>query len=104
MTGAPPNGLCTALSYSIRPRPVRSQIRDQGGTSTMRNNVHGMWRGVIAAAPLSILMVGGLAMAEPMEGASSEGTSAAPVCKDSGVTINFGIGSSEIDRNGKGAL
>ncbi len=70
----------------------------------MRNNVNRVWRGVIAAAPLSVLMVGGLAMAEPMEGASSGETAAAPVCKDSGVTVNFGNGSSEIDRNGKGAL
>jgi outer membrane protein OmpA-like peptidoglycan-associated protein len=72
--------------------------------STMRNNVNKVWRGVIGAAPLSVLVLGGLAMAEPMEGASSEETSAVPVCKDSGVTVNFGIGSSEIDRNGKGAL
>jgi hypothetical protein len=70
----------------------------------MRNNVNRVWRGVMAAAPLSVLMVGGLAMAEPMEGASSGETAAAPVCKDSGVTVNFGNGSSEIDRNGKGAL
>jgi len=70
----------------------------------MRNNVNKVWRGVIGAAPLSVLVLGGLAMAEPMEGASSEETSAVPVCKDSGVTVNFGIGSSEIDRNGKGAL
>ena len=70
----------------------------------MRSNVNGVWGGVIAAAPLSVLMLGGLAMAEPVEGASSEETAAAPVCKDSGVTVNFGLGSSEIDRNGKGAL
>jgi hypothetical protein len=70
----------------------------------MRNNVNKVWRGVIGAAPLSVLMLGGLAMAESVEGASTEETSAAPVCKDSGVTVNFGIGSSEIDRNGKGAL
>ena len=71
----------------------------------MRNNFNRMWRGVIGAAPLSVLMLGGLAMAaEPAGGASSEETSAAPVCKDSGVTVNFGVGSSEIDRNGKGAL
>ena len=71
----------------------------------MRNNINRMWRGVIGAAPLSVLMLGGLAMAaEPAGGASSEETSAAPVCKDSGVSVNFGVGSSEIDRNGKGAL
>ena len=70
----------------------------------MRNNVKRVWRGVIAAAPLSVLMVSGLAMAQPLEGASPEEASGAPVCKDSGVTVNFGNGSSEIDRNGKGAL
>jgi outer membrane protein OmpA-like peptidoglycan-associated protein len=70
----------------------------------MRNNVNRVWRGVIGAAPLSVLMLGGLAMAEPMEGGASEETSAVPVCKDSGVTVNFGNGSTEIDTNGKGAL
>jgi len=70
----------------------------------MRNDVKRVWRGVIAAAPLSVLMVSGLAMAQPLEGASSEEASGPPVCKDSGVTVNFAIGSSEIDRNGKGAL
>jgi outer membrane protein OmpA-like peptidoglycan-associated protein len=71
----------------------------------MRKNFNRMWRGVIGAAPLSVLMLGGLAMAaESAGGASSEETSAAPVCKDSGLTVNFGVGSSEIDRNGKGAL
>ena len=71
----------------------------------MRKDFNRIWRGVIGAAPLSVLMLGGLAMAaESAGGASSEETSAAPVCKDSGVTVNFGIGSSEIDRNGKGAL
>ena len=70
----------------------------------MRNDVKRVWRGLIAAAPLSVLMLGGLAMAEPVEGASSGEPAATPVCKDSGVTVNFGIGSTEIDRNGKGAL
>ncbi|HEY4392908.1 MAG TPA: OmpA family protein [Polyangia bacterium] len=83
-----------------------------------------MWRRGLGAALLAILMVGGVAVAEPMEGASPEGssaagnsaadtsaagssaadTSAAPVCKESGVTVNFKTGSSEIDRNGQGAL
>jgi len=70
----------------------------------MRNRINTVWRGVITAAPLSVLILGGLANAEPMEGASSGEASAVPVCKDSGVTVNFGKGSSEIDQNGKGAL
>jgi hypothetical protein len=71
----------------------------------MRNNINRMWRGVMGAAPLSVLMLGGMALAaEPGGEASSEDTSAAPVCKDSGVTVNFGVASSEIDKNGQGAL
>jgi outer membrane protein OmpA-like peptidoglycan-associated protein len=70
----------------------------------MRNNGNRVWRGVLGAAPLAVLFLGGVAAAEPMEGTSSDDTSAAPVCKDSGVTVNFKTGSSEIDRNGQGAL
>ncbi len=71
----------------------------------MRNNINSLWRGVRGAAPLSILMLGGLAMAaEPTGGTSADETSATPVCKDSGVTVGFISGSSEIDTNGKGAL
>jgi hypothetical protein len=70
----------------------------------MRNKGNIVWRGVMGVAPLAVLILGGVASAEPMEGASSDDTSAAPVCKNSGVTVNFKTGSSEIDRNGQGAL
>jgi hypothetical protein len=70
----------------------------------MRDNGNRVWRGVMGVAPLAVLMVGGVAVAEPMAGTSSDDTSAAPLCKDSGVTVNFETGSAEIDRNGQGAL
>jgi outer membrane protein OmpA-like peptidoglycan-associated protein len=70
----------------------------------MRNNGNRVWRGVMGVAPLAVLVLGGVAAAEPMAGTSSDDTSAAPVCKDSGVTVNFKTGSSDIDRNGQGAL
>jgi hypothetical protein len=70
----------------------------------MRNNGNKVWRGVMGVAPLAVLILGGVAAAEPMEGKSSDDTSAAPVCKESGVTVNFKTGSTDIDRNGQGAL
>jgi len=81
----------------------------------MRKNGNGVWGGVMGVAPLAIVLVGGVAAAEPLGGAglpespssaapSSEETPSAPVCKDSGVTISFPTGSSEIDKNGQGAL
>jgi hypothetical protein len=78
----------------------------------MRNNVNGLGRVVLGATPLALLlMAGGIAVAEPTEGSSSTTgepstgeAAAAPVCKDSGVTVNFGLNSSEIDKNGRGAL
>jgi OmpA family len=70
----------------------------------MRNNGNKVWRGVMGVAPLAVLILGGVATAEPMEGKSSDDTSAAPVCKESGVSLTFKTGSSEIDRNAQGAL
>jgi peptidoglycan-associated lipoprotein len=75
----------------------------------MRENGNRVWRGVMAVAPLTVLILGGVAAAEPTEGTSSDSSSAAdssaaPVCKDSGVTVNFKSGSTDIDRNGQGAL
>src|SRR5579871_235747 len=75
----------------------------------MRENGNKLWRGAMGVAPIAIVFLGGVASAEPMEGASpsaassSEETSA-PVCKDSGVAVSFSTGSSEIDKNGQGAL
>jgi outer membrane protein OmpA-like peptidoglycan-associated protein len=77
----------------------------------MRENGNRLWRGAMGVAPLAILFLGRVAAAEPMEGTPSMGTgassseeSAAPVCKNSGVTVSFRTGSSEIDKNGQGAL
>jgi hypothetical protein len=76
----------------------------------MRSNGSRVGGGVVGVAPLAILFLGGVAAAEPLGGASSsepsssEETASAPVCKDSGVTVSFRTGSSEIDKNGQGAL
>jgi hypothetical protein len=61
------------------------------------------WLGLLAG--LTLFARAGLA--ETMEGISADPSatpSAAPVCKNAGVTVSFVPGSNEIDTNGRGAL
>jgi len=62
-----------------------------------------VWLGLLAG-PMLFARAG---LAEKMEGIAPEAsaaTSAAPVCKNAGVTVGFVPGSNEIDTNGRGAL
>ena len=57
------------------------------------------WLGLVAG----LMLFARAGLAEKMEGISAE-PSAAPVCKNAGVTVSFVPGSNEIDTNGRGAL